>query len=104
MQLIVCLLTEILKPVFMKRIVLFEGKTAMGGKDVDLKIYKVFDDEEQFCYYEWDYAPHLVDEGQADVHIGEVNRGQDLETILYRINLYKNDIRNIKKEVPNPDF
>lgn len=87
----------------MERIVLFEGKTTMGGMDVDLIIYRV-DEKGKFCYYEWDYNPHLVDEDQADVHIGEVNRGQDLETILFRINMYKDDIRKIKKIVPNPNF
>ena len=86
----------------MKRIVLFEGKTVMGGMDVELKIYRVEDGD--LKYYEWDYNPHLVDKDQADVHIGEINRGQDLETILFRINMYKNEIREIKKVVPNPNF
>lgn len=88
----------------MERVVLFEGKTTMGGRDVDLKIYRVDDENGEFQYYEWDYNPHLVDKDQADVHIGEINRGNDLETILFRINMYKSDIREIKKVVPNPDF
>lgn len=88
----------------MKQLVLFEGKTTMGGRDVDLKIYKVLDEEGKFCYYEWDYNPHLVDQDQADVHIGEINRGMDLETILFRINSYKNGIRTIKEVKPNPVF
>ena len=88
----------------MERVVLFEGKTTMGGRDVDLKIYRVDDENGEFQYYEWDYNPHLVDKDQADVHIGEINRGKDLETILFRINMYKSDIRDIKKVVPNPDF
>ena len=88
----------------MERVVLFEGKTTMGGRDVDLKIYRVDDENGESQYYEWDYNPHLVDKEQADVHIGEINRGNDLETILFRINMYKSDIREIKKVVPNPDF
>ena len=76
----------------------------MGGMDVDLRIYKAIDDEDKFCYYEWDYNPHLVDQDQADVHIGEINRGQDLETILFRINMYKDEIRKIKEVKSNPNF
>lgn len=86
----------------MKRTILFEGKTTMGGMDVDIKIYKVQD--EDMTYYEWDYNPHLVDESQMDVHIGEINRGEDLETILLRINSYKNEIMNIKVVKQNPNF
>lgn len=88
----------------MKEVVLFEGKTTMGGMDVDLKIYRVNDDEGKLCCYEWDYNPHLVDEHQGDVHMGEINRGQDLETILFRINMYKEEIQKIKRIVDNPDF
>ncbi len=88
----------------MNRVVLFEGKTTMGGRDVDLKIYRVDDEDGKFCYYEWDYNPHLVDKDQADVHIGEINMGNTLEDILFRINMYKDDIREIKEVKPNPDF
>lgn len=86
----------------MDRTVLFEGKTLMGGMDVEIKIYKFMDGE--YSYYEWDYNPHLVDESQADVHIGEINRGMDLETIFFRINMYKDDIKKIKAIKDNPDF
>lgn len=86
----------------MAKVVLFEGKTTMGGMDVELKIFRV--EEDGMKYYEWDYNPHLVDEDQADVHIGEINSGEDLETILFRINMYKNDIKKIKEVKPNPNF
>lgn len=86
----------------MERVVLFEGKTTMGGRDVDLKIYRIEDDD--IKYYEWDYNPYLVGEGQADVHKGEINRAQDIETLLFRINMYKKDIKKIKAEKPNPNF
>lgn len=86
----------------MERTVLFEGKTLMGGMDVEIKIYKIMDGN--FSYYEWDYNPHLVDESQADVHIGEINRGMDLETIFFRINMHKDDIKKIKAIKDNPDF
>lgn len=86
----------------MEKQLLFEGKTAMGGLDVEIKIYKVIDNEMK--YYEWDYNPHLVDESQIDVHIGQINRGEDLETILYRINSYKNEITKIKAVKQNPNF
>lgn len=88
----------------MKRIVLFEGKTTMGGVDVDLRIYRNDDEQGIFKYYEWDYNPHLVDESQVDVHIGEINLGHTLEEILFRINMYKDEIRKIKVIKPNPDF
>lgn len=86
----------------MAKVVLFEGKTTMGGMDVELKIFRV--EEDGMKYYEWDYNPHLVDEDQADVHLGEINTGEDLETILFRINMYKNDIKKIKDVKPNPNF
>jgi len=88
----------------MKQIVLFEGKTTMGGLDVDLKIYRVNDENGEFQYYEWDYNPHLVDKSQGDVHIGEINRGQDLETILFRIGMYKDEIHEIREVKHNPNF
>lgn len=86
----------------MEKIVLFEGKTTFGDKEVDIKIYRVIDGE--FKYYAWDYNPYVVDESQADVHIGEINLGKDLETILFRINSYKLEIRKIKAIKNNPDF
>ena len=86
----------------MEKQLLFEGKTTMGGLDVDIKIYKVIDND--MNYYEWDYNPHLVDESQIDVHIGQINRGEDLETLLYRINSYKKEIMKIKTVKQNPNF
>lgn len=86
----------------MKIEVLFEGKTTMGGMDVDLKIYRI--EEGGAKYYEWDYNPHLVAEGQADVHIGDINRADTLEDILFRINMYKDEIRKIKEIRPQPNF
>lgn len=86
----------------MKKMVLFEGKTTMGGMDVDLKIFRI--EEGDAKYYEWDYNPHLVAEGQADVHIGEFNRADTLEDILFRINMYKDEIRKIKEIRPQPNF
>lgn len=88
----------------MRKIVLFEGKTTMGGMDVDLKIYRVEDNKKEFLYYEWDYNPYLVDENQADVHRGGINMADTLEDLLFRINMYKDEIRKIKKVVPNPNF
>jgi len=85
-------------------VVLFEGKTTMGGRNVDLRIYRVDDENGEFQYYEWDYNPHLVDKDQADVHIGGINLGHTLEEILFRINMYKDEIREIKAVKPNPDF
>lgn len=65
----------------------------MGGMDVELKIYRVDDEEGKFCYYEWDYNPHLVDGDQADVHRGGINMADNLEDLLFRIK----EIRKIKK-------
>jgi hypothetical protein len=86
----------------MKKILLFEGKTTMGGRDVDIKIYRVEDNNSK--YYEWDYNPYLVDESQMDVHLGEIKIGKDLEEIMFRINSYKNEIRKIKDVKENPNF
>ena len=86
----------------MSKTLLFEGKTTMCGRDVDIKIYRVEDEDSK--YYEWDYNPYLVDESQMDVHRGEINRGKDLEEILFRINSYKNEIRMIKEVKENPNF
>lgn len=88
----------------MKRVILFEGKTTIGGRDVDLRIYRVDDEKDEFQYYEWDYNPHLVDKDQADVHIGGINMGETLEEILFRINMYKDEIREIKEVKTNPYF
>lgn len=86
----------------MKKILLFEGKTTMGGRDVDIKIYRVEDVDS--TYYDWDYNPYLIDESQMDVHHGEINKGKDLEEILFHINMYKNEIRKIKEVKDNPNF
>jgi hypothetical protein len=88
----------------MERVVIFEGKTTMGGMDVDLRIYKVNEDNGKFCYYQWDYNPHLVDKNQMGVHIGDINLGHTLEDILYQINSYKKEIREIKDIKPNNNF
>ena len=76
----------------------------MGGMDVDLRIYRLDDENGAFQFYEWDYNPHLVDKDQSDVHIGEINLGHTLEEILFRINMYKDEIRTIKAIKPNPQF
>ncbi len=86
----------------MKKVVLFEGKTTIGGMEVELKIFRVVEGETK--YYEWDYNPHLVDVNQVDVHVGEINRGDTLEDILYRINMYKQEIRKIKEIRPQTGF
>ena len=88
----------------MKYIVLFEGKTTMGGRDVNLKIYRVNDENGKLKHYEWDYDPYLVDEEQADVHIGGINLSDNLEDILFKINMYKDEIRKIKATKPNLHF
>lgn len=81
---------------------MFEGKTTMCGMDVELKIFRIEDGDVK--YYEWDYNPHLVAEGQADVHIGDINRADTLEDILFRINMYKDEICKIKEIRPQPNF
>ena len=86
----------------MENYLLFEGKITMAGTDVDIKIYRVEDNG--LTYYRWDYNPYLVDVNQIDVHNGAINFGNSLEEILYRINMYNNEIKEIKKIVPNPNF
>lgn len=82
--------------------VLFIGKTTMANKDVDIKIYEVSNDNE--IYYEWDYNPHLVDVNQIGPHLGGIMLGKTLKEILFHINMYKNDIHEIKEIISNPNF
>lgn len=94
----------VLKQKIMRKVI-FEGKTQVAQKWVDLKIYKVCDDvTKDFCYYEWDTNPYLVDKNQMGVHRGEINLGHTLEEILFRIEEYKNEIRDVKEVVANPNF
>lgn len=86
----------------MNKVLIFEGKTTFCGQDVDLKIYRIEDEDDK--YYEWDYNPYVVDENQADVHKGGINRALDLDTLLFSINEYKNEIRKIKEVKPNINF
>lgn len=87
------------------RKVIFEGKTQVAQKWVDLKIYIVRDDvTDDTCYYEWDINPYLVDKSQMGVHRGGINIGHTLEDIFYRIDEYKNEIREIKEAVDNQNF
>ena len=57
--------------------VLFEGKTIIADRIVDIKIYKVDG------YYEWDYNPHLKDKSQIDFHIGEIMRAQSFRRAIF---------------------
>ena len=88
----------------MNDVVLFIGKTSMGGRDVDLKIFKVHAEDGEVLHYRWDYNPHLVDKEQIDVHLGEILLGKNLEEVLYKIDCYKKDIRTIKDVIDNPNF
>ena len=88
----------------MNNVVLFIGKTNMGGRDVDLKIFSVRDEAGNVLHYRWDYSPYLIDKGQVDVHRGEIFLGKNLDEILYNIDNYKKEIRTIEKEIDNPDF
>ncbi len=89
----------------MKRDVIFEGKIQVAGNWVDLRIYKVYEEESPSEFsYEWQINPILIDMSQMDPHRGGINLGHDLEDILFHIKMYQDEIREVKRMEQNPLF
>lgn len=86
----------------MEKQILFEGKVLLAGELVDFRIYKNVD--EDCVYYSYDVNPEVKDETQADFHNGEIKRAKDLETLLFRFNMFQNEFTNIVERRENENF
>lgn len=86
----------------MKKQILFEGKVLLAGQLVDFRIYK--NEDEDIVYYSYDVNPEVRDENQMDFHNGEIKRAKDLETLLFRFNMFQNEFAKIDNRRINVDF
>lgn len=86
----------------MKKQILFEGKVLLAGQLVDFRIYK--NEDTDITYYSYDVNPEVRDATQADYHNGEIKRAKDLETLLSRFNIFKNEFTNIVDQRENESF
>lgn len=86
----------------MEKQILFEGKVQLAGEWVDFRIYKNVDEDS--VYYSYDVNPEVRDATQADYHNGETKRAKDLETLLSRFNIFKNEFTNIVDQRENESF
>ena len=86
----------------MEKKILFEGKVQLAGQLVDFRIYKNVD--ANLTYYSYDVNPEVRDETQADYHNGEIKRAKDLETLLSRFNMFKNEFSKIVDQRINENY
>lgn len=86
----------------MEKQILFEGKVQLAGEWVDFRIYKNVD--EDCVYYSYDVNPEVKDETQADFHNGEIKRAKDLETLLFRYNMFQKEFTRIAARRKNENF
>ena len=86
----------------MKKSILFEGKVQLGGQLVDFRIYK--NEDEDIIYYSYDVNPEVRDENQMDFHNGETKRAIDLETLLFRFNMFQKEFTKIVEQRDNKSF
>ena len=86
----------------MEKKILFEGKVLLAGQLVDFRIYKNADAD--FTYYSYDVNPEVRDETQADFHNGEIKRAKDLETLLFRFNMFQKEFSKIVEQRENESF
>lgn len=86
----------------MEKQILFEGKVQLAGQLVDFRIYKNVD--ANLTYYSYDVNPEVRDETQADYHNGEIKRAKDLETLLSRFNMFKNEFSKIVDQRINENY
>ena len=86
----------------MEKQILFEGKVQLANQLVDFRIYK--NEDADPIYYSFDVNPEVRDVSQADYHNGETKRAKDLETLLFRFNMYKNEFTNIVEQRKNECF
>lgn len=86
----------------MKKQILFEGKVQLAEQLVDFRIYKNVD--EDCVYYSYDVNPEVRDETQADFHNGETKRAKDLDTLLFRFNIFRKEFTKIVDWRKNENF
>lgn len=86
----------------MEKKILFEGKVQLAEQLVDFRIYKNVDAD--IVYYSFDVNPEVKDITQADYHNGETKRAKDLETLLFRFNLFQKEFTKIIEMRENKSF
>ena len=86
----------------MEKQILFEGKVQLAGQLVDFRIYKNVD--ANLTYYSYDVHPEVRDESQAGYHNGEIKRAKDLETLLFRFNMFQKEFSKIVDQRENESF
>lgn len=86
----------------MEKHIIFDGKVQLAEQLVDFRIYKIID--EGNVYYSYDVNPEVRDETQADYHNGEIKRAKDLETLLSRFNMFKNEFSKIVNQRINENY
>ncbi len=86
----------------MERTILFEGKVTLADKLVDFRIYK--DDEEGSISYSYDVNPQVRDASQGGFHVGEIQRADNLERLLFRFNQFQKEFSKIVDMRFNRDY
>ena len=86
----------------MEKHILFDGKVQLAGELVDFRIYKNVDEGNE--YYSYDVNPEVRDETQADFHNGETKRAKDLDTLLFRFNIFRKEFTKIVDWHKNENF
>lgn len=82
---------------------IFDGKTTICEKEVDFRIWRI-DDEVGTKYFQYEINPEIRDENQLDFHRGETQRGGDLDTLLFRLGIFKDEFHKIVETRENPYF
>lgn len=86
----------------MEKELLLAGTTQICGETVDFKVWG--ETEEDSVTYEWDINPYLVDVSQMTPHRGGVNIAESLDHLFFRFNTYREEIKQVKDRVYNPNF
>ena len=86
----------------MEKHILFEGKVQLAKQLVDFRIYKNVDEDN--VYYSYDVNPEVRDETQMGFHNGETKRANDLETLLFRFDIFQKEFTNIVEKRKNMCF
>ena len=85
----------------MARTILFEGKVTLADKLVDFRIYK---DEEESISYSYEVNPQVRDASQGGFHVGEIQRADNLERLLFRFNQFQKEFSKIVEARENKNF
>ena len=84
--------------------IIFEGKITIGGQLVDVRIYKECDENGVLMYYSYEINPEVKSADQADFHCGKIQRAEDLETLLFRIKMFQDEIKQVDKMRFNTNY